>query len=1074
MTRTITRGIIVLALCASGASAADLSLVGVGPTTVSAEQSVRVEVFVNGIVSPTLLRSYQTRVQVVPQPGATGTMALVDSVTPDPNPSIFIDKTRTDWVFAEPVAAGEQNFTATNPSTATLLGTLFSGGAAVSVNTPKYCGTYIFKSSPGATGNFKAQFVLTDPQDPLVTVTKLLDANSAEIPFAVSGEVLINITEQAVNDSCANGLVIPAGGTSFTNLGATLDGPALPATCDDGGGLVFGQDIWFRHQTTCTGILTVSTCGAADFNTRLAVYTGGASFACPTDNTAFLACDDDTAGCAGGTSEIVLPVVVGTNLQIRVGGLGTAAGNGTLTITCTPDLCADAARVTSGSSTAGSTRNTILNDNIGPDCGGGPVDSPGVWYVVTGTGDRMSASLRNTATFNTRLTVYSGGCGALSCVGEANVVGNGGESVSWCSTAGVDYYILVHGVAGASGTFTLDVNSQTCNDSNQCTNDSCAAGVCVNTPNFDQATQCCVPSTRVLTTIDDANACTNDVCNSATGAVTHPAKPNGPTPGCDDGNPCTTDACLNGVCASTDVNGRFCNVDTDCPGDSTCVNNACECTAVTYELIASPGSQTVAGCYSTGEVITVRVELGPRGVSNISPQPIIGAQFFLDFDPTTMAVLDIQPGSTIDPTSPFAVELREGVNSGLGTIDYLVGVNFGQPGTRDPATVAVIRFQVTAECTAFVAFRFNGPNGESNRLATSGGTKIDPILIDPAPYKVNDNAPVLAGCPTDLTLPPDPRRLTATVNWPAPTATDGCEPGGVAVICTPASGSVFNAGVTPVTCRSTDSCGRESTCSFNVTVAPPELQVSLDLSPSMGAGPLTRCITFDLWDCNAASGSNHSTVEQALTFTNGRASGVTVPIPGGPWTCLTARDRLHTLRSTAADFSTPDGILYTATFLSSRASGGHWLIGGNLNDDAFIDILDFGVFFPRFLTQATVSTPCGSTGPDANVNGDGLVDLLDLVFVSGNSLLASEVGCCGGGIAAVGEGPITSITVRELRSRGLGYMAAADVNRDGVLDLNDLVAVMSGDIPPVDPGLDLLRDVPPTKTDTARGPRASR
>ena len=1072
MKRTISRGVVVLGLLSSAASAADLSLVPVGSTTVSPEQSITIEAFVNGIVLPTKLRSYQVRVEVVPLAGAVGTMGLVDPVTPAPNPSIFVDETRADWVFKGPKDAGATIITAVNPSTTTLLAALFSAGDSVTVGTPKYCGTFVFKSSSGAKGDFKARFVLTDPLNPGVKPTQLISDSNADIPFT-STEITINVADRIVNDACADGVVVPTGGTPFSTLGATTDGPALPASCDDGNGLSFGQDVWFKHTTTCNGVLTVSTCGTATFNTRLAVYSGGATFACPTDNTSFLACDDDAAGCAGGTSEVVLPALVtGTNLIIRVGGLGAAAGTGTLNITCIPDLCADAARVTSASSTTGSTRNTALNDNIGPDCGGGPVDSPGAWYVVAGTGDRMTASIRNTASFNTRLTVYRGGCGALTCVGAANVTGNGGESVNWCSTAGVDYRILVHGVGGASGTFTLDVSSQSCNDSNQCTDDSCSAGACVNTANFDTATQCCAPSSRTLTTIDDGNACTNDVCNATTGAVTHPAKPNGPVAGCDDGNPCTTDSCLNGICASTDVNGRACSVANPCPGDATCVNNACECVAVTFELIAAPGAQPMAGCYSVGEVVTVRVELGPRGVSNISPQPIIGAQFFLAFDPTTFTVLKVEPGVVIDPTSPFSSELTEAVNAVAGTIDYLVVVNFGETGTRDPATVAVITFRATAECTSFVAFRLSGPNGESNRLSLSGGSKLDPSLINPAPYKVNSTAPALTACPADQLVSPDPRLFTTRVSWTSPTASDGCEPGGLPVTCVPAAGSLFSAGTTPVTCRATDSCGLTTSCTFDVIVAAPELVVDVDLSPSMSAGPISRCITFDLWDCNAPSGSNRSTVKQALVFNNGQASAAAVPIPGGPWTCLTVRDELHSLRSTAANFTTTDGILYAASFLGSRASGGHWLIGGNLNDDAFIDILDFGVFFPRFLTQAGVSTPCGTVGPHADFNGDGQVDLSDLVFVSGNSLLASEPGCCGAGITAGGEGPITSITVRELRSRGLGYMAAADVNRDGVLDFQDIFAVFSGDIPPTGSGTEpTLRELSPTKDDTARGSR---
>ena len=38
------------------------------------------------------------------------------------------------------------------------------------------------------------------------------------------------------------------------------------------------QDIWYDYVATCTGLLTLSTCNAADYDTRLAAYV---DTACP-------------------------------------------------------------------------------------------------------------------------------------------------------------------------------------------------------------------------------------------------------------------------------------------------------------------------------------------------------------------------------------------------------------------------------------------------------------------------------------------------------------------------------------------------------------------------------------------------------------------------------------------------------------------------------------------------------------------------------------------------------------------------------------------------------------------------
>ncbi len=73
---------------------------------------------------------------------------------------------------------------------------------------------------------------------------------------------------------------------------------------------------------------------------------------------------------------------------------------------------------------------------------------------------------------------------------------------------------------------------------------------------------------------------------------------------------------------------------------------------------------------------------------------------------------------------------------------------------------------------------------------------------------VNDNeAPTITCPPTQFAAP-------GVVNYPAPLANDNCP--GVGVVCVPASGSVFPAGVTTVTCTATDAASNQAQCSFTV------------------------------------------------------------------------------------------------------------------------------------------------------------------------------------------------------------------------------------------------------------------
>ena len=75
--------------------------------------------------------------------------------------------------------------------------------------------------------------------------------------------------------------------------------------------------------------------------------------------------------------------------------------------------------------------------------------------------------------------------------------------------------------------------------------------------------------------------------------------------------------------------------------------------------------------------------------------------------------------------------------------------------------------------------------------------------------------PPQIACPADATV----REVTTTsqdVTYAAPTVTAGTQP--VNVTCTPASGSSFALGTTPVMCTARDAQAREASCSFNVVV----------------------------------------------------------------------------------------------------------------------------------------------------------------------------------------------------------------------------------------------------------------
>jgi hypothetical protein len=116
------------------------------------------------------------------------------------------------------------------------------------------------------------------------------------------------------------------------------------------------------------------------------------------------------------------------------------------------DLCSDAIPLSCGASIEGTTVLATF-DNVGT-CGTSNT-APGVWYTVSGTGQPVTVSTCTAASYDTKISVFSGSCGALTCVGGNDDACGLRSSVTFNSVAGETYFVLVHGFLSATGTFTL-------------------------------------------------------------------------------------------------------------------------------------------------------------------------------------------------------------------------------------------------------------------------------------------------------------------------------------------------------------------------------------------------------------------------------------------------------------------------------------------------------------------------------------------------------------------------------------------------------------------------------------------
>jgi hypothetical protein len=241
------------------------------------------------------------------------------------------------------------------------------------------------------------------------------------------------------------------------------------------------------------------------------------------------------------------------------------------------------------------------------------------------------------------------------------------------------------------------------------------------------------------------------------------------------------------------------------------------------------------------------------------------------------------------------------------------------------------------------------------------------------------------------------------------------------------------------------------------------MDIDIGLEPPItSANPdrtLTRCIEFCLYaNCVEAPlcFEDDVTFGGIFQFT-GKSQGK-IKIPGkGQWDCITAQDQLHSLRSCAMANSDPpglycDGPQLVADFTGDPALGGNWLIGGNL--DAFkkdvpkashnvIDITDFGMFLSQYGVCYADKSPDCHDGPHADINGDGCVTTADYNFIIRNFMTSSKDCCCVGS-AASAPAPLAEVSVDELRQMGMGELAVADLNGDGLVNAQDMDAFMQG------------------------------
>jgi len=143
----------------------------------------------------------------------------------------------------------------------------------------------------------------------------------------------------------------------------------------------------------------------------------------------------------------------------------------------------------------------------------------------------------------------------------------------------------------------------------------------------------------------------------------------------------------------------------------------------------------------------------------------------------------------------------------------------------------------------------------------------------------DNEAPVISGCPTNITQNNDAGECSAVVTWTEPTASDNCtDPGDLTCDKSHTPGSTFPVGTTTVTYTATDEAGNESdVCSFTVTVEDNEVPLisgcPTNITQNNDAGECGAVVTW-----NEPSASDNCTNMGNLTWDKSHTPGSTFPV----------------------------------------------------------------------------------------------------------------------------------------------------------------------------------------------------
>ncbi|MDY0102090.1 MAG: Calx-beta domain-containing protein, partial [Lentimicrobium sp.] len=236
---------------------------------------------------------------------------------------------------------------------------------------------------------------------------------------------------------------------------------------------------------------------------------------------------------------------------------------------------------------------------------------------------------------------------------------------------------------------------------------------------------------------------------------------------------------------------------------------------------------------------------------------------------------------------------------------------------------------------------------------------------------VNDTqAPVISGCPANITRTAGAGSCTAVVSWTEPTATDNCTASNnISWIKSHTPGTTFSTGTTTVTYTASDAAGNTSTCTFTVTVndlVKPVIS-GCPSNISVGTGPgATTCNKEVTW--TEPTATDNCTTQGNLVWTKSHTPPFTFPV-GTTTVTYTVKDESNNVSNpcsfnvTVSDNTPPVAACQPVT-LTLNASGQATLTTSQVNNGSSDNCTASGSLI---LTLSKTSFNCSNLGDNTVV-----------------------------------------------------------------------------------------------------------